>query len=284
MGAFREKILEAVRDSKEEDLPELDLPGFDDEEEQGQPTQEVEQKEEVSSPTQEPEPQASPQSVAPSLPSADDSWRKEMEAKLEASNAQFQMLLGRLVDKASGAGPIQHVPETGVQQGEDPYFVTKQDIPNIVKPLADKIQQVASTAFTQHERWVVEDFNRTERMFKEKYGDDFDKYVSKELREKALAKAREDARKGAPINLDWSAMFDYDYKHNSHADLQRQLAEYKQKEELKAKQEEELKKVAAMPKGTTAHQAPAAPKLKPGESRSDAFRNAIKKAWKGFAE
>lgn len=282
MGAFREKILSAVRDSKEEDLPELDLPGFDDEEQPEAPEQE--QKEEISSPTQLPEPQASPESVAPSLPSADDSWRKEMESKLEASNAQFQMLLGRLVDKANGAGPVQHVPETGVQQGEDPYFITKQDIPNIVKPLADKIQQVASTTFSQHERWVVEDFNRTERAFKEKYGDDFDKYVSKEIREKALAKAREEARKGAPVNLDWSAMFDYDYRNNSHADLQRQLAEYKQKEELAAKQQEELKKVAAMPKGTTAHQAPAAPKLKPGESRSDAFRNAIKKAWKGFAE
>lgn len=282
MGAFREKILSAVRDSKEEDLPELDLPGFDDEEQPEAPEQE--QKEEVSSPTQQPEPQASPESVAPSLPSADDSWRKEMESKLEASNAQFQMLLGRLVDKANGAGPVQQVPETGVQQGEDPYFITKQDIPNIVKPLADKIQQVASTTFSQHERWVVEDFNRTERAFKEKYGDDFDKYVSKEIREKALAKAREEARKGAPVNLDWSAMFDYDYRNNSHADLQRQLAEYKQKEELAAKQQEELKKVAAMPKGTTAHQAPAAPKLKPGESRSDAFRNAIKKAWKGFTE
>lgn len=282
MGAFREKILSAVRDSKEEDLPELDLPGFDDEEQPEAPEQE--QKEEISSPTQLPEPQASPESVAPSLPSADDSWRKEMESKLEASNAQFQMLLGRLVDKANGAGPVQHVSETGVQQGEDPYFITKQDIPNIVKPLADKIQQVASTTFSQHERWVVEDFNRTERAFKEKYGDDFDKYVSKEIREKALAKAREEARKGAPVNLDWSAMFDYDYRNNSHADLQRQLAEYKQKEELAAKQQEELKKVAAMPKGTTAHQAPAAPKLKPGESRSDAFRNAIKKAWKGFAE
>lgn len=282
MGAFREKILTAVRDSKEEDLPELDLPGFDDEEQPEAPEQE--QKEEISSPTQQPEPQASPESVAPSLPSADDSWRKEMESKLEASNAQFQMLLGRLVDKANGAGPVQQVPETGVQQGEDPYFITKQDIPNIVKPLADKIQQVASTTFSQHERWVVEDFNRTERAFKEKYGDDFDKYVSKEIREKALAKAREEARKGAPVNLDWSAMFDYDYRNNSHADLQRQLAEYKQKEELAAKQQEELKKVAAMPKGTTAHQAPAAPKLKPGESRSDAFRNAIKKAWKGFTE
>ena len=282
MGAFREKILSAVRDSKEEDLPELDLPGFDDEEQPEAPEQE--QKEEVSSPTQQPEPQASPESVAPSLPSADDSWRKEMESKLEASNAQFQMLLGRLVDKANGAGPVQQVPETGVQQGEDPYFITKQDIPNIVKPLADKIQQVASTTFSQHERWVVEDFNRTERAFKEKYGDDFDKYVSKEIRERALAKAREEARKGAPVNLDWSAMFDYDYRNNSHADLQRQLAEYKQKEELAAKQQEELKKVAAMPKGTTAHQAPAAPKLKPGESRSDAFRNAIKKAWKGFTE
>lgn len=282
MGAFREKILSAVRDSKEEDLPELDLPGFDDEEQPEAPEQE--QKEEVSSPTQQPEPQASPESVAPSLPSADDSWRKEMESKLEASNAQFQMLLGRLVDKANGAGPVQQVPETGVQQGEDPYFITKQDIPNIVKPLADKIQQVASTTFSQHERWVVEDFNRTERAFKEKYGDDFDKYVSKEIREKALAKAREEARKGAPVNLDWSAMFDYDYRNNSHADLQRQLTEYKQKEELAAKQQEELKKVAAMPKGTTAHQAPAAPKLKPGESRSDAFRNAIKKAWKGFTE
>jgi len=282
MGAFREKILSAVRDSKEEDLPELDLPGFDDEEQPEAPEQE--QKEEISSPTQQPEPQASPESVAPSLPSADDSWRKEMESKLEASNAQFQMLLGRLVDKANGAGPVQQVPETGVQQGEDPYFITKQDIPNIVKPLADKIQQVASTTFSQHERWVVEDFNRTERAFKEKYGDDFDKYVSKEIREKALAKAREEARKGAPVNLDWSAMFDYDYRNNSHADLQRQLAEYKQKEELAAKQKEELNKVAAMPKGTTAHQAPAAPKLKPGESRSDAFRNAIKKAWKGFTE
>lgn len=282
MGAFREKILSAVRDSKEEDLPELDLPGFDDEEQPEAPEQE--QKEEVSSPTQQPEPQASPESVAPSLPSADDSWRKEMESKLEASNAQFQMLLGKLVDKANGAVPVQQVPETGVQQGEDPYFITKQDIPNIVKPLADKIQQVASTTFSQHERWVVEDFNRTERAFKEKYGDDFDKYVSKEIREKALAKAREEARKGAPVNLDWSAMFDYDYRNNSHADLQRQLAEYKQKEELAAKQQEELKKVAAMPKGTTAHQAPAAPKLKPGESRSDAFRNAIKKAWKGFTE
>ena len=282
MGAFREKILSAVRDSKEEDLPELDLPGFDDEEQPEAPEQE--QKEEISSPTQQPEPQASPESVAPSLPSADDSWRKEMESKLEASNAQFQMLLGRLVDKANGAGPVQQVPETGVQQGEDPYFITKQDIPNIVKPLADKIQQVASTTFSQHERWVVEDFNRTERAFKEKYGDDFDKYVSKEIREKALAKAREEARKGAPVNLDWSAMFDYDYRNNSHADLQRRLAEYKQKEELAAKQKEELNKVAAMPKGTTAHQAPAAPKLKPGESRSDAFRNAIKKAWKGFTE
>lgn len=282
MGAFREKILSAVRDSKEEDLPELDLPGFDDEEQPEAPEQE--QKEEISSPTQQPEPQASPESVAPSLPSADDSWRKEMESKLEASNAQFQMLLGRLVDKANGAGPVQQVPETGVQQGEDPYFITKQDIPNIVKPLADKIQQVASTTFSQHERWVVEDFNRTERAFKEKYGDDFDKYVSKEIREKALAKAREEARKGAPVNLDWSAMFDYDYRNNSHADLQRQLAEYKQKEELAAKQKEELNKVAAMPKGTTAHQAPAAPKLKPGEFRSDAFRNAIKKAWKGFTE
>ena len=282
MGAFREKILSAVRDSKEEDLPELDLPGFDDEEQPEAPEQE--QKEEISSATQQPEPQASPESVAPSLPSADDSWRKEMESKLEASNAQFQMLLGRLVDKANGAGPVQQVPETGVQQGEDPYFITKQDIPNIVKPLADKIQQVASTTFSQHERWVVEDFNRTERAFKEKYGDDFDKYVSKEIREKALAKAREEARKGAPVNLDWSAMFDYDYRNNSHADLQRQLAEYKQKEELAAKQKEELNKVAAMPKGTTAHQAPAAPKLKPGESRSDAFRNAIKKAWKGFTE
>ena len=282
MGAFREKILSAVRDSKEEDLPELDLPGFDDEEQPEAPEQE--QKEEVSSPTQQPEPQASPESVAPSLPSADDSWRKEMESKLEASNAQFQMLLGKLVDKANGAVPVQQVPETGVQQGEDPFFITKQDIPNIVKPLADKIQQVASTTFSQHERWVVEDFNRTERAFKEKYGDDFDKYVSKEIREKALAKAREEARKGAPVNLDWSAMFDYDYRNNSHADLQRQLAEYKQREELAAKQQEELKKVAAMPKGTTAHQAPAAPKLKPGESRSDAFRNAIKKAWKGFTE
>lgn len=282
MGAFREKILSAVRDSKEEDLPELDLPGFDDEEQPEAPEQE--QKEEVSSPTQQPEPQASPESVAPSLPSADDSWRKEMESKLEASNTQFQMILGQLVDKANGAGPVQQVPETGVQQGEDPYFITKQDIPNIVKPLADKIQQVAATTFSQHERWVVEDFNRTERAFKEKYGDDFDKYVSKEIREKALAKAREEARKGAPVNLDWSAMFDYDYRNNSHADLQRQLAEYKQKEELLAKQQEELKKVAAMPKGTTAHQAPAAPKLKPGESRSDAFRNAIKKAWKGFTE
>lgn len=282
MGAFREKILTAVRDSKEEDLPELDLPGFDDEEQPEAPEQE--QKEEVSSPTQQPEPQASPESVAPSLPSADDSWRKEMESRVEATNAQFQMLLGRLVDKANGAGPVQQVPETGVQQGEDPYFITNQDIPNIVKPLADKIQQVASTTFSQHERWVVEDFNRTERAFKEKYGDDFDKYVSKEIREKALAKAREEARKGAPVNLDWSAMFDYDYRNNSHADLQRQLAEYKQKEELAAKQKEELNKVAAMPKGTTAHQAPAAPKLKPGESRSDAFRNAIKKAWKGFTE
>lgn len=279
MGAFREKILEAVRDSKEEALPEVDLPEFDDLE---QP--EESQPEQVSSPTPEPEPQASPESVAPSLPSADDSWRKDMEAKLEASNAQFQMLLGRLVDKANGAGPIQQVPETGAVAGEDPYFLTKQDLPNIVKPLADKIQQVASTTFSQHERWVVEDFNRTERAFKEKYGDDFDKYVSKDIREKALAKAREEARKGAPVNLDWSAMFDYDYRNNSHADLQRQLQEYKQKEELAAKQQEELKKVAAMPKGTTAHQAPAAPKLKPGESRSDAFRNAIKKAWKGFTE
>ena len=179
-----------------------------------------------------------------------------MESKLEASNAQFQMLLGRLVDKANGAGPVQQVPETGVQQGEDPYFITKQDIPNIVKPLADKIQQVASTTFSQHERWVVEDFNRTERAFKEKYGDDFDKYVSKEIREKALAKAREEARKGRRSISIGRTMFDYDYRNNSHADLQRQLTEYKQKEELAAKQQEELKKVAAMPKGTTAHQAP----------------------------
>lgn len=289
MPGFRDSILEAVKN--QETLPEVDLPELEDDNEPQQQA-EPEQDSQVSSdPTQ---PESQPKTEAPSLPAAtapavDDSWRKDIETKLETSNGQMQMLLTRLVDKLTPQQK-QEEAQTGSVNNGDPYFATEQYteqlVNNRLKPVLDTMETYKQQLHGLHEDRVSQDFYKAEAEARTKFGESFDKYVSPELRSKALQNARIQAKNGQLNAVDWATLFEQEYQTKHYPDLARADQERRDKEALQAKQQEELKKVSAMPKGTTSHQAPVAPKRNPAdrESRMDSFRSSVKSAWKRFTE
>lgn len=282
MPTFRESMLEAIKGG-EEAAPEIDLPEFDDDVQE--PADPPAQEETSPAPTQ---PETQPEKTeSPSLPPpvVDDSWRKDIESKLDASNNQMQMLLSRLVDRV--APDKQEEIPTGTAGGEDPYFVTKHDLLGVLKPIADELKGSKQEVFALREDRVTEEFYRAEKVGKEKFGEAFDKYVNPALRQKALDNAKAEAKAGKIKTVDWSGLFEQEYRANHYPDLARADEDRRNKEVLQAKQQEELKKVTAMPKGTTAHQAPVAPQQKQGasmQSRMESFRDGVKSAWKRFSE
>lgn len=283
--SFRENILGAISAAPKEagvseaqwDEEVLD-DVLSDDEDQEQPQQEViETKPEVAEPPV--------QQPAPAAP-VDDTRFSEFQSKLDMVMNQNQLLLNRLVDKVQPQQSQQYQYEqadTGVTGG-DPYFATRDDIRTVLQPLTTQIENTQKQVLSLRAGTIADEFQKTERLFREKYGDDFDKYVPADLRKAAFEGAQKKVLTGEIQHVDWAQQFDVEFRVRHYNDLVAEKQAAKQKQETLAKQQEELKKVSAMPRGTTSHQAPVAPKRKDGESRSDSFRNIVKSVWNRSAQ
>lgn len=282
--SFRDNILETIHKSPQGVEAEEPSP-FDDELEDFVQKEETEPaKEEVIETKQEVVDTPPPAVVeTPSTP-AEDPRFSEWQAKLDMVMNQNQALLNRLVDRSSqvNQAPQEQI-DTGAVGG-DPYFATRDDIRNVLAPLTQRLEQTQAQVQSLRANTIAEDFQKTERQFREKYGEDFDKYVPPALRSAAIQGATKQAMAGQLESVNWADKFEYEYRVRHYEDLVAEKKAAAQREQTLAKQQEELKKVTAMPRGTTSHQAPAAPKRKEGESRSDAFRNTVKSLLKGLAQ
>lgn len=265
---FREKLSSAIKAGT---VGAIDTPDL--EEEYGEVPTIVEAPEEVSSPA----PSVSEAPPTPSAPSYQEpaeppSWFKSyIEQDQKRSDALLQSVLTR-----TGPAP-QEVANTGVQQQvDDSYFMNRGEFLQAIRPLADQTAWVKQTLSGFQETRVVEDYNRAERLFKEKYGEDFDKVVNPDLRAKALENARAGIKNGRAQEFNWDALFQEEYDRNEAPLLRAKLSEIQEAKRLEQEQQAELKKVSGMPKGNTAHQAPVAPKKRqPGEGRFESFRSNV---------
>ncbi len=237
--------------------------------------------EEVSSPAP-----SAPEQVPPpapvAAPSFDDSKFASLSDRLDTTNAQVQQVLQRLERPVQA--PQDYSAPTGAYgyQEQDPYFITKEEVIAAMKPMVDQINSLKQIEFANREDRLVKEFAASEARFRERYGDRFDKYVSSELRDKALQSARQAVREGRQKDSDikWDHLFDVEFRHNAMPDLERELAERQKADALIQEQQAELKKVSAMPKGGNRHQAPAVPARRTGESPWDAMRRGVISALK----
>lgn len=280
--SFRETILGALSTAPKEsggseaqwDEEILDDVPSDDE--QDEPQNEVA---DTKSEVVEPVTQTQTEVAAPQ----DDTRFSEFQSKLDMVMNQNQLLLNRLVDKIQPQQQQYEQADTGATNG-DPYFATRDDIRTVLEPLTSQIENTQKQVLALRANTIVDDFQKTERQFREKYGDDFDKYVPADLRKAAIENVKKKVLTGEIQQVDWAQQFDYEYRVRHYNDLVAEKQAAKQREETLAKQQEELRKVSAMPRGTTAHQAPVAPKRKDGESRADSFRSIVKSVWNRSAQ
>ena len=246
---------------------------FDDED-YGAESPAKEQPEEVSSPP----PSVSEATPTPSAPSQSDeppSWfQKYAEQERETRNTFYQAALAR-----QSQAP-QEVAPTGVQQlSDDNYFMNRGEMLQTLRPIVDQVAWAKQTIGSIQEQRIVSDFERAEKAFREKHGNDFDQYVKPELRQAALKRSREAARTGSLQTVDWDGLFQQELDVNETPVLREKVKKIQETEEQKKQQQAELNKVSGMPKGTTTHQAPVASKRerKPGEGRLDGFRDNVSK-------
>jgi hypothetical protein len=212
-------------------------------------------------PQPEPEPIPQPEPLPPAA-SSDPMLEmlKQMAANQQALAAEIQMMRYQQPQQRQPQYEYQPNVQSGIygQQQQDPQIVTSDILAQFNRATNQRLVSV-------EQRFLEEDFNRSEAAFRQKFGEKADSVVSPEWRKAIKDAALQALADGKQIRGSFVDVFETQMNLLEAPKLRQQLLDFETRQQQIAKQQEELSKVKGVPTGSAPFQEPPKPKREPGE-------------------